>query len=102
MSSSSLSEELMKMEWEHGAHNYQSLPVVIEPGERCYVYDVEGRRYFDCLSGYSAINQGHCHPRIVKTFVEQAQKVTLTSRAFYTDQFPKFAKYITELLGYDK
>ena len=75
----------LQLEEEFGAHNYHPLPVVLEKGEGAFVYDVEGKKYYDFLSGYSAVNQGHCHPRIVKALVEQAQKLTLTSRAFYNN-----------------
>ncbi len=92
----------LSLEEKHGAHNYHPLPVVLQRGEGVYVYDVDGKRYYDFLSGYSAVNQGHCHPRIVKAFVEQASTLTLTSRAFYNDQLGEFEKYITEYFGYDK
>ncbi|KAK9472616.1 pyridoxal phosphate-dependent transferase [Dipodascopsis tothii] len=85
----------------YGAHNYHPLPVVISRGEGVHVWDPEGKRYLDFLSAYSAVNQGHCHPKIVGALVEQAQKVTLTSRAFYNDVFPRYAKYVTEYFGYD-
>lgn len=90
------------LEHKHGAHNYHPLPVVLERGDGVFVYDVEGKRYFDFLSGYSALNQGHCHPKIVDAFVQQASKLTLTSRAFYNDKLGEFEKYITGLFGYDK
>lgn len=92
----------LSLEEKYGAHNYHPLPVVLQRGEGVYVYDVDGKRYYDFLSGYSAVNQGHCHPQIVKAFVEQASKLTLTSRAFYNDQLGEFEKYITEYFGYDK
>ena len=92
----------LSLEEKHGAHNYHPLPVVLQRGEGVYVYDVDGKRYYDFLSGYSAVNQGHCHPQIVKAFVEQASRLTLTSRAFYNDQLGEFEKYITEYFGYDK
>jgi ornithine--oxo-acid transaminase len=79
------SAELMELENKYGAHNYHPLPVVLNKGEGVFVWDVEGRRYFDFLSAYSAVNQGHCHPKIIGALVEQAQKLTLTSRAFYND-----------------
>ena len=90
------------LEDKFGAHNYHPLPVVISKASGCEVWDVEGKKYFDFLSGYSAVNQGHCHPRIIHTLIEQAQKLTLTSRAFYNDQLGEYEKYITTLLGYDK
>jgi ornithine--oxo-acid transaminase len=94
----------LAMEWEnqYGAHNYHPLPVVLDKGEGVYVWDVEGKRYLDFLSAYSAVNQGHCHPRILKTFINQAQKLTLTSRAFYNSKLGEYEKYITEFFGYDK
>jgi ornithine--oxo-acid transaminase len=88
-------------EEQYSAHNYQPLDVVIERAEGAWVYDVDGKRYLDCLSAYSAVNQGHCHPRIVQALVEQAGKVTLTSRAFRNDQFGPFAKELCELTGYE-
>lgn len=84
------------------AHNYHPLPVVLERGEGVFMWDVEGKRYYDFLSGYSAVNQGHCHPKIIKAFTQQAQKLTLTSRAFHSDIFGKYAEYITSYFGYDK
>jgi ornithine--oxo-acid transaminase len=92
----------LALEEKYGAHNYHPLPVVLQKGEGVYVYDVDGKRYYDFLSGYSAVNQGHCHPQIVKTFIEQASTLTLTSRAFYNDQLGEFEKYITGYFGYDK
>lgn len=92
----------LSLENEFGAHNYQPLPVVLTRGEGVFLWDVEGKRYYDFLSGYSAVNQGHCHPQIVKALLEQAQKLTLTSRAFHNDQFGEYAKFITRLFGYDK
>ncbi len=96
------SEQLMELEHHHGAHNYHPLPVVLERGEGVYVWDVEGKKYFDFLSAYSAVNQGHCHPRIVDAMVDQARRLTLTSRAFYNDSLGVFEKYVTEFFGYDK
>jgi len=90
------------LEDQHGAHNYHPVPVVLEKGEGIFLYDVDGKRYFDFLSGYSAVNQGHCHPAIIKALTEQAQKLTLTSRAFYNNQLGVYEKYITEYFGYDK
>ena len=92
----------IELEEQYGAHNYHPLPVVLSKGKGVFVWDVEGRKYFDFLSGYSAVNQGHCHPKIVEAFVEQAHTLTLTSRAFYNDKLGEFEKYITRLLGYDK
>lgn len=92
----------MQLEEQYGAHNYHPLPVVLQRGEAVFCWDVEGKRYFDFLSGYSAVNQGHLHPRILASFMEQAQRLTLTSRAFYNDQLGPFEKYITQLFGYDK
>lgn len=92
----------LALEEKYGAHNYHPLPVVLEKGEGVYVWDVDGKKYFDFLSGYSAINQGHCHPKILKSFIEQAQKLTLTSRAFHTDQLSNFSQFITQYFGYDK
>ena len=96
------SAQLMELEDKHGAHNYHPLPVVLERGEGAYVWDVEGKKYFDFLSAYSAVNQGHCHPRIVEAMVDQARKLTLTSRAFYNDSLGVFEKYATEFFGFDK
>lgn len=90
------------LEEKYGAHNYHPLPVVLEKGEGVYVYDVEGKRYYDFLSGYSAVNQGHCHPKIIKALIEQAQQLTLTSRAFYNNQLGEYEKFITTLFGFDK
>lgn len=90
------------LEEDYGAHNYHPLPVVLEKGDGVHVYDIEGNRYFDFLSGYSALNQGHCHPRIIDAFVKQASRLTLTSRAFYNNKLGEFEKYITQLFGYDK
>ena len=96
------SEQLMQLEDKHGAHNYHPLPVVLSKGEGVYVWDVEGNRYFDFLSAYSAVNQGHCHPKIVGAMMEQAQTLTLTSRAFYNDSLGVYEKYVTEYFGFDK
>ncbi len=90
------------LEDQHGAHNYHPLPVVINKGEGIFMYDVEGKKYFDFLSAYSAVNQGHCHPRIIKALTNQAQKLTLTSRAFHNNLLGEYEKYITNLFGYDK
>lgn len=90
------------LEDQFGAHNYHPLPVVIERGEGIYMYDVAGKQYFDFLSAYSAVNQGHCHPRIIKALTDQAQKLTLTSRAFHNNLLGEYEKYITNYFGYDK
>ena len=92
----------MDREARYGAHNYHPLPVVLERGEGIYVWDTDGKRYFDFLSAYSAVNQGHCHPRIVKAMTEQAQKLALTSRAFYNNVLGEWEEYITKYFGYDK
>lgn len=90
------------LETNYGAHNYHPLPIVLSHGEGVYLWDIEGKRYYDFLSGYSAVSQGHCHPAIVKAFTEQAHTLTLTSRAFHNNWMGPFAKYITNLLGFDK
>ncbi|MFZ9240739.1 MAG: aminotransferase class III-fold pyridoxal phosphate-dependent enzyme, partial [Chitinophagaceae bacterium] len=90
------------LEEKYGAHNYHPLPVVIAKAKGCEMWDVEGKRYFDFLSGYSAVNQGHCHPIITNALIEQVTLLTLTSRAFYNDKLGLFEKYITELLGFEK
>lgn len=95
-------QHYLELEEQYGAHNYHPIPVVLNRGEGIFVWDVEGKKYFDFLSGYSSLNQGHCHPVIIKALIEQAQKLTLTSRAFHSDALGEFAKYITTLLGYDK
>ena len=92
----------LNLEEQYGAHNYHPLPVVLTKGRGVYVWDVDGKKYYDFLSGYSAVNQGHCHPKIINTFIEQAQKLTLTSRAFYSDALGEFARFITSYFGYDK
>lgn len=96
------SAEAIALEDKHGAHNYHPLPVVLSKGEGVYVWDVEGKKYYDFLSAYSAVNQGHCHPRIVGAMVAQAQTLTLTSRAFYNDKLGVYEKYITNYFGFDK
>jgi len=96
------SQQAIQLENRYGAHNYHPLPVVLKRGKGVYLWDVEGRRYFDFLSAYSAVNQGHCHPRIVAALHQQAETLTLTSRAFYNDVLGSYEKYITELFGYDK
>jgi ornithine--oxo-acid transaminase len=92
----------LDLEEKFGAHNYHPLPVVLQKGEGVFLWDVEGKRYFDFLSGYSAINQGHCHPKIVDALVQQAKKLTLTSRAFHSDVLAEYVQYITSYFGYDK
>lgn len=99
---SSKSEVLIEKENKYGAHNYHPLPVVLERGEGVYVWDVDGKKYYDFLSAYSAVNQGHCHPKIVNAMVEQAQKLTLTSRAFYNDKLGNYEEYVTKYFGFDK
>ena len=96
------SADLMALEDAHGAHNYHPLPVVLDRGEGVHVWDVEGKQYFDFLSAYSAVNQGHCHPRIVKAMQDQTAKLTLTSRAFYNSILGPYEKFVTEYFGYDK
>ena len=96
------SQDYMDRELAYGAHNYHPLPVVLEKGEGVYVWDVEGKRYYDFLSAYSAVNQGHCHPKIVKAMVDQAQKITLTSRAFFNNVLGEFEEFTTKFFGYDK
>ncbi|MAL61018.1 MAG: ornithine--oxo-acid transaminase [Flavobacteriaceae bacterium] len=96
------SQKAIDLENKYGAHNYHPLPVVLSRGEGVYVWDVEGKKYYDFLSAYSAVNQGHCHPKIVNAMTSQAQKLTLTSRAFYNDMLGKYEKYATEYFGFDK
>jgi len=96
------SKDLIALEDKYGAHNYHPLPVVLAKGEGVYVWDAEGKKYFDFLSAYSAINQGHCHPRIVQTMKDQAETLCLTSRAFYNDKLGVYEQYITEYFGFDK
>lgn len=96
------SQHFLQLEEEHGAHNYHPLPVVLDKGKGVHVWDVDGKQYFDFLSGYSAVNQGHCHPRIIDALVKQAQKLTLTSRAFHNNLLGEYAQYITAYFGYDK
>ena len=95
-------KKFIELEDKYGAHNYHPLDVVIERAEGVWVYDTDGKRYLDCLAAYSAVNQGHCHPRIVQALIEQAHKVTLTSRAFRNDQLPLLYKELCELTGFDK
>ena len=102
MSEKAAADRAIELENKYGAHNYHPLPVVLERGEGVYVWDINGKQYFDFLSAYSAVNQGHCHPKIVSTLVEQAQKLTLTSRAFYNDCLGEYEKFITDYFGFDK
>ena len=102
LSTASASEKAMQLEDRFGAHNYHPMPVVLQRGEGVFVWDVDDKRYFDFLSAYSAVNQGHCHPKIVQALIEQAQKLTLTSRAFYSDQLGICEKFLCEYFGYDK
>ena len=95
-------QSAIALEDQFGAHNYHPLPVVLHRGEGVYVWDVEGKKYYDFLSAYSAVNQGHCHPRIINKLKEQAETLTLTSRAFYNDQLGVYEKYVTEYFGFDK
>lgn len=99
---SPLQQQIIDREERYGAHNYHPLPVVLSRGEGIFMWDVDGRRYFDFLSGYSAVNQGHCHPKILDALIGQARKLTLTSRAFFNDALGEYEEYITKLLGYDK
>jgi ornithine--oxo-acid transaminase len=96
------SAALMELENKYGAHNYHPLPVVLERGEGVYLWDVEGKRYFDFLSAYSAVNQGHCHPKIVNAMIDQAKKLTLTSRAFFNDSLGLYEAYLCKYFGFDK
>ncbi|MEO7446551.1 MAG: ornithine--oxo-acid transaminase [Ferruginibacter sp.] len=96
------STQYFELEEKYGAHNYHPLPVVLQKGKGVHVWDADGKKYFDFLSGYSAVNQGHCHPEIIKTLVKQASELTLTSRAFYNTSLGEYEKYITKLFGYDK
>ena len=96
------SQEAIDLEEKYGAHNYHPLPVVLNRGEGVYLWDVEGKRYYDFLSAYSAVNQGHCHPRIINALIDQAKELTLTSRAFYNDKLGVAEKYVCDLFGYDK
>ena len=95
-------EEYIIKEEKYGAHNYHPLPVVLSKGEGVHVWDVDGKHYFDFLSAYSAVNQGHCHPKIIKALNDQATQLTLTSRAFHNDILGEYERFITELFGYDK
>lgn len=97
-----VTKDFIDLENKYGAHNYHPLPVVLSKGEGVYLWDVEGKKYFDFLSAYSAVNQGHCHPKIINTMIEQAKVLTLTSRAFYNNCLGSYEKFITEYFGYDK
>ncbi|MBS1655734.1 MAG: aminotransferase class III-fold pyridoxal phosphate-dependent enzyme, partial [Bacteroidetes bacterium] len=99
---SAKSQFFLELEEKYGAHNYHPLPVVLDRGEGPFVWDVDRKRYYDFLSGYSAVNQGHCHPKIVQSFIKQAQKLTLTSRAFHSDVLGEYSEFITQYFGYDK
>ncbi len=96
------SARLIALEDRYNAHNYHPIPVVLERGQGVYVWDVDGKQYYDFLSAYSAVNQGHCHPRIVRALIEQAQKITLTSRAFYNNMLGPYAEFLTRFFGYDR
>jgi ornithine--oxo-acid transaminase len=102
MTTQTRSQQLIEMEEKYGAHNYHPLPVVLEKGEGVFVWDVEGKKYYDFLSAYSAVNQGHCHPKLIDVLNEQSKKLTLTSRAFYNSKLGEYEKYITSYFGYDK
>jgi 4-aminobutyrate aminotransferase-like enzyme len=94
--------DLIAQEERYGAHNYHPLPVVLERGEGVHLYDVDGKEYFDFLSAYSAVNQGHCHPKIIQALVDQASKLTLTSRAFHNDCLGEYCEFVTSYFGYDR
>ena len=96
------SQNIIELEYKFGAHNYHPLPVVLKEGKGVFVWDIEGKKYYDFLSAYSAVNQGHCHPVIIKALVDQSKKLTLTSRAFHNNVLGNYEKYITSLFGYDK
>jgi ornithine--oxo-acid transaminase len=96
------SSKAINLENQYGAHNYHSLPVVLSKGKGIYVWDVEGKKYFDFLSAYSAVNQGHCHPKIINSLIEQSKILTLTSRAFYNDVLGEYEEYVTKYFNYDK
>ena len=102
INTSPATQHYLELEEKYGAHNYHPLPVVLNKGEGVFLYDVDGKRYYDFLSGYSAVNQGHCHPKIIAALIEQAKQLTLTSRAFHNDLLGNYEKYITEYFGYDK
>jgi len=96
------SQNIIELEYKFGAHNYHPLPVVLKEGKGVFVWDIEGKKYYDFLSAYSAVNQGHCHPVIIKALIDQSKKLTLTSRAFHNNVLGNYEKYITSLFGYDK
>ncbi len=102
ITTSDITQQFIDLEENYGAHNYHPLPVVLNRGEGVFVWDVDGKRYYDFLSGYSAVNQGHCHPKIIKALMEQASKLTLTSRAFHSDRLGEYEKFVTEYFGYNK
>lgn len=102
MNLSAKSQQMIDLEDKYGAHNYHPLPVVLERGEGVFVWDVDGKRYYDFLSAYSAVNQGHCHPKITKTLIEQSQTLALTSRAFHNNVLGQYEKFITGIFGFDK
>jgi ornithine--oxo-acid transaminase len=99
---SQVSRDMIMLEQKYGAHNYHPLPVVLERGKDVHVYDVDGNQYYDFLSAYSAVNQGHCHPKIIQALVDQASKLTLTSRAFHNDCLGEYSEFITSYFGYDR
>ncbi|MGB0838289.1 MAG: ornithine--oxo-acid transaminase [Flavobacteriaceae bacterium] len=99
---SNTSQAVIELENKYGAHNYHPLPVVLQKGDGVFVWDVDGKRYYDFLSAYSAVNQGHCHPKIIEALTDQAKNLTLTSRAFYNDQLGPYEKYLSEYFGFDK
>src|SRR5690348_8975670 len=99
---SALTQEYLALEEKYGAHNYHPLPVVLSKGEGVHLWDMDGKRYYDFLSGYSAVNQGHCHPKIIAALIAQAQQLTLTSRAFHSDRLAEYARFITPFFGYNK
>ncbi|HQU96966.1 MAG TPA: aminotransferase class III-fold pyridoxal phosphate-dependent enzyme, partial [Saprospiraceae bacterium] len=98
----SLAQSYIELEEKYGAHNYHPLPVVLNRGEGVFLWDVDGKKYYDFLSAYSAVNQGHCHPRIIQALTQQASKLTLTSRAFFNDLLGKYEAFMTDIFGYDK
>ncbi len=102
MESLTSTQQAIELEDQYGAHNYQPLPVSLAKGEGVFLWDIEGKRYYDFLSAYSAVNQGHCHPRILEAMVEQAGTLTLTSRAFYNNVLGLYEKYVTEYFGFDR
>ena len=97
-----MTHDYIALEREHGAHDYHPIPVVLERGEGVYLWDTAGKKYFDFLSAYSAVNQGHCHPRIIQILKQQAQTLTLTSRAFHNNKLGSYMKYMTDYFGFDR